>query len=96
MECFYCEAHGIQEDDQRRVKGRDEACQFQEKEVRESGQRRVHYGNRKINWWSRLATALGIYAQWKLRRRGGRQLLQLEECCRRLAMEGVSPAGRAA
>eukprot|EP00959_Pyramimonas_sp_CCMP1952_P337336 7064141-Pyramimonas_sp.AAC.1 len=58
MECFHCEAYEIQEEDQRRFKCRGEACQFQDKEVRETDQRRVRYRKRKTDWWSRLAAAL--------------------------------------
>eukprot|EP00959_Pyramimonas_sp_CCMP1952_P186224 3894095-Pyramimonas_sp.AAC.1 len=49
MECFYCEVYNINEEDQPRFKGRGEACTFQEKEVRESGARRVTYTNKRTN-----------------------------------------------
>eukprot|EP00959_Pyramimonas_sp_CCMP1952_P181085 3786535-Pyramimonas_sp.AAC.1 len=43
-----------------------------------------------------MATALDTYAELKTRRRKDSQLKQLEECSRRLAMEGVPSAGRTA
>ena len=49
MESFCCTAYQIQDADKKKCTGRGADYKFVEAEIRVSGQRRVHYSNRKTN-----------------------------------------------